>query len=105
MSEVWDDIGGGSKKSDDPIKVVRKRVWHIHESDELTAKRASKCLEAIFRLDRSAEIQADGMVISIIDGKRFHFWPSSDCWYSESKRVYGRGIEKLCQQIQQHLGA
>lgn len=74
-----------------------------HEDEGETAVRRGRNLEAIFRVCPQSEISKDGVVTSVVDGKKFNFWPGSDCWYSHAKDRYGHGILKLLEKIEKLL--
>lgn len=109
-SEVWEDLGSREKSKKTPeekasiYKSLKPIPRHTHESEEVTADRRGKRLEAIFRLCPTSTIDASGIVISVIKNKRFEFWPATDCWYSCAKQTYGYGIERLLRIIEEKLG-
>lgn len=108
-SEVWEDIGNRAKPKKAPEeKASIYQSWkpitrHSHESEETTADRRGKRLEAIFRVFPNSTISDEGMVISVIQNRKFEFWPGSDCWFSYAKQTYGYGIERLLKMIEEKL--
>lgn len=105
--DVWGDLGNRSKPAVQERAHIYKNMKpapnHQPEPEEITAKRRAKGLQAIFSVIPDANIHEDGSVTAEVRGRRFEFWPGSDCWYSHAVQKYGSGIEKLCQQIEKHL--
>jgi len=103
MSEAWDDITGSIEKPSKPLITPTKNQEFRHESEERTAERRGKALEAIFKLFPDPKYNANGMITAEVKQLKFDLWPASDCWFSYSKQRYGSGIESLCSMIEKHL--
>lgn len=100
MSETWEDIVGSTEKPMGSLVPKEPPKIYRHESEEETTKRRAKCLEAIFTVMPDSQWNADGMTVhSEMFGKKFDFYPSSDCYYIHSTQKYGTDIQRLCEQI------
>lgn len=104
-SEIWEDIGNHSKPSKADVKSIYSHLKPVQPpvfKDHRTTK--EKNLEALKALLSSKEVDPDQSMITIeFGGKKFDFFPASDCWYSYSKQQFGMGIENLIQKILKHL--
>lgn len=103
MSDVWDEIGLKEPGFTIPNRIKNPPKIYMHESEEITNTRRAKNLEIIFKILPDATFLRSSIVVAIVSGKRFEFWPASDTWYSESKHQFGVGIAELCQLIEKHL--
>lgn len=105
MSEAWDEIIGSTEKPEKKLtQPFKAKLNYAHESEEQTAKRRAKSLEAIFTVMPNAEFLEDGMLVRAeVFNRRIDFWPASDCYFLYSRNKYGHGIPELCATIMKHL--
>lgn len=109
-SEAWEEIGYREKPKDSVgpaniYKNLRKPPNHQHVTIEAQKSRRELSMEFIEQLKPMSEFyeEVDGKVRLKILGRWLELWPSTGCWYSHSKNIYGTGIEKLVSQVLEKL--
>lgn len=106
MTDTWEDIVGSSEKPSLPLSklMFSKNPEFEHESEEITSLRRARALEVVFKTFEDPQYNESGMLTAERGGKKFDFWPASDCYFIYSTQKYGKGIESLCALIEKHLG-
>jgi hypothetical protein len=102
MSSAREDLG--YVKPDGLARIPPSPPKNLtHEADEIRVQRTQKNMALILELDPEAKPDETGLVSLTIQGKRFDFWPSTNCYYIHSKGKYDMGIDRLCRQIKEKL--
>ena len=103
MSESWEETVGSMERPKTRISYKPAKKYE-HEPLEISLNRSNSARASLKNI--GIEVGPNQNKIDALIGfKRFTFYLLSDTWYSESKGVFGVGIEALCQKIKKHLGS
>lgn len=106
-SDAWNEIGDREKPLEalNPYRHFKPHPIYAHEPKEIVEKRRDQNLAILENLRVISErFEEVGACIHLkVKGHVFDIFPSTDCWISYSKNIYGTGISNLRRMIQENL--